>query len=58
MQLQVWPVPVIVPAKAMMGYAATYSLNSKNTKRVMKDLEKMMTEQTRIVKMRRLPFVD
>lgn len=41
-----------------MGYAATYSLNSKNTKRVMKDLEKMMTEQTRIVKMRRLPFVD
>ena len=41
-----------------MGYAATYSLNSKNTKRVMKDLEKMMTEQTRIVKMRRLLFAD
>ena len=39
-------------------HAATYLHNTKNTKRGMKGLEKMMTEQKRIVKMMRLPFVN
>ena len=51
MQLQAWPVLLIASAKGVIVPVATYSHSKKSIKTGMNGLEKMKTEQTRMIRL-------